>query len=201
MNTRLQVEHGITELCYDVDLVQLMLEQADAQLLGRSGIEAEKLQSLQPSKPKGATIEVRVYAENPARDYVPSPGTLQIMDWGKEIDGSRLDTWVHTGTVVSSHYDPLLAKAMFHGSDRGTAVQGMHEFLTESRICGPPTNLDFLVSIIADENFRAGNTMTKFLDDFRYAPAAIDVISGGAYTTIRMYIFKLFRPCSYGPSD
>lgn len=186
MNTRLQVEHGITELCYDVDLVRLMLEQADAQLLGNGGIEAEKLKSLQPSQPKGAAIEARVYAENPARDYAPSPGTLQIVEW-KELDGSRLDTWVHTGTVVSSHYDPLLAKMMFHDSTRDKVIEGMHKLLNDSRICGPPTNMDFLASVVVNEIFRAGNTMTRFLNDFKYAPSAIDIISGGAYTTIQDY--------------
>ena len=186
MNTRLQVEHGITELCYDVDLVQLMLEQADAELAGKFGIYATKLDSLQPTEPKGAAIEARVYAENPAREYAPSPGTLQIVEW-KELDGSRLDTWVHTGTIVSSNYDPLLAKMMFHSSNRDGAIKGMHELLTQSRICGPPTNLDFLATILADERFVAGSTMTKFLNDFKYAPAAIDVISGGAYTTVQDY--------------
>lgn len=186
MNTRLQVEHGITELCYGVDLVALMLEQADAQLLGKGGIEAEKLKSLQPQGPKVASIEARVYAENPARDYAPSPGTLQIVEW-KELDGSRLDTWVRTGTIVSSHYDPLLAKMMFHGTSREKAIEGMHELLTKSRICGPPTNLDFLASILADETFKGGSTMTKFLSEFEYAPAAIDVVGGGAYTTIQDY--------------
>ena len=184
MNTRLQVEHGITELCYNVDLVELMLKQADAQLLGMGGIEAEKLKSLQPGQPMGAAIEARVYAENPARDYAPSPGTLQIVEW-KQLGGSRLDTWVRTGTVVSSHYDPLLAKMMFHATARERAIHGMHELLANSRICGPPTNLDFLAKILADERFKAGNTMTKFLSDFRYAPAAIDVLSGGAYTTVQ----------------
>jgi len=186
MNTRLQVEHGITEQCYNVDLVQLMLEQADAELLGKGGIDATKLQAMQPTEPKGAAIEARVYAENPARDYAPSPGTLQIVEW-KMLEGSRLDTWVHTGTMVSSYYDPLLAKMMFHSSDRDGAIKGMHQLLTQSRICGPPTNLDFLATILADERFVAGNTMTKFLNDFTYAPVAIDVISGGAYTTIQDY--------------
>ena len=186
MNTRLQVEHGITELCYDVDLVELMLEQANAQLLGKGGIEAEKLKSLQPSQPMGAAIEARVYAENPARDYAPSPGTLQIVEW-KQLAGSRLDTWVRTGTIVSSHYDPLLAKTMFHAATRQRAIKGMHELLTTSRICGPPTNLDFLSTILAEERFKAGNTMTKFLSEFEYAPAAVDVLSGGAYTTVQDY--------------
>lgn len=187
MNTRLQVEHGITELCYGVDLVQLMLEQADAELAGKNGIEAARLEVLQPTKPIGAALEARVYAENPTRDYAPSPGTLQIVDW-KKLDGSRLDTWVQTGTVVSSVYDPLLAKMMYHSSNRKDAIKGMHELLSQSRICGPPTNLDFLATIVADDRFMSGSTMTNFLNDFEYAPAAIDVINGGAHTTVQDYL-------------
>lgn len=103
MNTRLQVEHGITELRYDVDLVKLMLRQADVELAGKGGISHEELNSLQPTNPKGAAIEARVYAENPAKDYAPSPGTLQIVEW-KQTKESRIDTWIHTGTIVSSHY-------------------------------------------------------------------------------------------------
>ena len=186
MNTRLQVEHGITELCYGVDLVQLMLEQADAELAGRGGISAEHLKSIQPSKPKGAAIECRVYAENPARDYAPSPGTLQIVHW-EETEGSRIDTWVRTGTIVSSHYDPLLAKVMVHSPTRESSIKKMHDLLTQSRICGPPTNLDFLGSIVEDPQFIAGDTLTKFLTNFKYSPAAIDVITGGAYTQVQDY--------------
>jgi urea carboxylase len=103
MNTRLQVEHGITELCYDVDLVDLMLKQANAQLLGKGGLDSDYLSDLQPSKPNGAAIEARCYAENPARNYAPSPGTLQSVSW-KEMKGSRIDTWAKTGSKISSHY-------------------------------------------------------------------------------------------------
>ena len=186
MNTRLQVEHGITELCYDVDLVQLMLRQADAELAGRSGFDTEELKSLQPAGPKGAAIEARVYAENPARDYAPSPGTLQIVDW-KLKPGRRIDTWVRTGTIISSNYDPLLAKLMFHSPTREMTIEGITELLTQSRICGPPTNLDFLAAIVKDSQFAAGTTMTKFLSGFNYSPAAIDVIAGGAYTQVQDY--------------
>jgi len=186
MNTRLQVEHGITELCYDVDLVKLMLKQADAELAGQGGIDADALKKMQPTGPQGAAIECRVYAENPARDYAPSPGTLQMVQW-KELSGSRIDTWVHTGTIVSSHYDPLLAKLMYHSSSRETTINSMHQILTESRICGPPTNLDFLATILEDHQFVSGVTMTKFLTTFKYAPAAIDVITGGAYTQVQDY--------------
>ena len=186
MNTRLQVEHGITELCYDVDLVQLMLKQADAELAGQGGIDAETLEKVQPTGPKGAAIECRVYAENPARDYAPSPGTLQMVQW-RDLKGSRVDTWVHTGTIVSSHYDPLLAKLMYHSSSRERTIKSMHQMLVESRICGPPTNIDFLATILDDPQFVSGVTMTKFLTTFKYAPAAIDVIAGGAYTQVQDY--------------
>lgn len=187
MNTRLQVEHGITELCYDVDLVELMLQQAEAQLGGLGGIDSEKLNGLQPNEPKGAAIEARVYAENPAKDYAPSPGTLQIVEWADVTTSGRIDTWVHTGSIVSPHYDPLLAKVMIHKPARGQAIKAMHFALTKSRICGPPTNLDFLASIVDDPRFATGITMTKFLSNFEYSPAAIDVISAGAYTTVQDY--------------
>ena len=186
MNTRLQVEHGITELCYDVDLVKLMLMQADAELTGKSGISHDDLKHLQPKVPIGAAIEARVYAENPAKDYAPSPGTLQIVEW-KETKESRIDTWIHTGTIVSSHYDPLLAKVMVHTSNRDHTIKAIHEILSDSRICGPPTNLEFLAAIVADPKFVEGVTMTKFLTRFKYSPAAINVIAGGAYTQVQDY--------------
>ena len=186
MNTRLQVEHGITELCYGTDLVKLMLTQADAELAGNGGIECEKLKSLQPTSPKGSAIEARIYAENPAKDYAPSPGTLQIVEW-KEMEQSRIDTWIHTGTIISSYYDPLLAKVMVHTPNRDDTIKAIHELLINSRICGPPTNLEFLATIVTDRKFAEGVTMTKFLSNFRYSPAAIDVIVGGAYTQVQDY--------------
>ncbi|KAL8733883.1 MAG: hypothetical protein Q9166_001871 [cf. Caloplaca sp. 2 TL-2023] len=186
MNTRLQVEHGITELCYDADLVELMLRQADAELRGEGGLSALALQSMQPGDPNGFAIEARVYAENPARNYAPSPGTLQIVEW-KFTAYTRIDTWIRTGTVVSSNYDPLLAKVMYHSQSRHGAIEGMYEVLSESRISGPPTNLDFLAAILDEATFREGITMTKFLSDFDYSPQAIDVVSAGAYTTVQDY--------------
>lgn len=183
MNTRLQVEHGITELCYNVDLVELMLRQADAELQGKGGLDADYLAKLQPKGPKGAAVEARIYAENPAKDYAPSPGTLQEVQW-KEVPGSRIDTWIHRGTKVTSNYDPLLAKAMIYADTRDAAVNGMLDLLRGSKILGPPTNLDFLASVLEDETVKSGKTLTKFLSTFNYAPAAIDVLQGGAYTLV-----------------
>jgi len=184
MNTRLQVEHGITELCYGVDLVKLMLQQADAQLMGRGGLDGAKLKQMQPSGPSGSAIEARVYAENPLKDYAPSPGLLQKVEW-KDVPGGRIDTWVFTGSRITPNYDPLIAKAMVHADTRDDAMAAMSEILTQSSICGPPTNLEFLATILDDQRFKAGDTMTSFLQDFTYAPHAIDVISAGAYTLIQ----------------
>jgi len=184
MNTRLQVEHGITELCYNVDLVELMLKQADAQLTGKGGLDGSALKELQPSKPSGSAIEARVYAENPLKDYAPSPGLLQKVEW-KDVPGGRIDTWVFTGSRVTPNYDPLIAKVMVHSASRDETIDSIRALLTQSSICGPPTNLEFLAAIVDYSRFRAGNTMTSFLKDFSYAPHAIDVISAGAYTLIQ----------------
>ncbi|KAL2351385.1 allophanate hydrolase subunit 2-domain-containing protein [Cryomyces antarcticus] len=186
MNTRLQVEHGITELCYDVDLVALMFKQADAELVGKEGLSKDDLKSRQSSRPHGAAIEARVYAENPVKNYQPSPGLLQKVEW-KEIEGSRIDTWVFTGSRVTPIYDPLIAKVMHHASSRPEAVKGMKLMLSESRICGPPTNLEFLAAILEDSKFASGDTTTSFLESFEFSPSAIDVISAGAYTLVQDY--------------
>lgn len=186
MNTRLQVEHGITELCYDVDLVELMLKQADAQLAGKGGLSVDELTVTQKTTPQGSAIEARVYAENPIRDYAPSPGLLQKVEWsGQHLEGVRIDTFAFTGTTISPYYDPLIAKVMNHAKTRSAAIQGLEMVLSRSDICGPPNNLDFLASIMADDRFKAGDTLTSFLQDFKYTPAAIDVISGGSYTLIQ----------------
>lgn len=103
MNTRLQVEHGITELCYGLDLVTLMLQQADCEKGGETGLSSELLHSLQKYGPSGAAIEARVYAEVPFRNYAPSPGLLQVVQW-PEGEGVRVDTWAKTGQRIASFY-------------------------------------------------------------------------------------------------
>ncbi|KAL6237816.1 hypothetical protein BDW75DRAFT_238045 [Aspergillus navahoensis] len=181
------VEHGITELCYGVYLVELMLQQANAQLSGKKGLEAEFLLGIPAGAPNGAAIEARVYAENPVRDFAPCPGTLQ-----------------DRGIKVSTNYDPLIAKVMYHAPSRQKAIEGLKGILTGSRICGPPTNLGFLAEILANKDFNAGNTLTKFLNSFECNLSAINVVSGGAYTLIedwpgRPTVGKGF--CHSGPMD
>ncbi|KAI9724690.1 MAG: hypothetical protein M1828_003559 [Chrysothrix sp. TS-e1954] len=189
MNTRLQVEHGITELCYDVDLVKMMLEQADAELAGKGGLSAAHLESVrnEHSQPKGAAIEARVYAENPLRKYAPSPGLLTKVDWAGG-EGARIDTWVCTGTTISPNFDPLIAKVMFHSTaSREDAILGIQYVLRSSVLCGPPNNLDFLAAVLRTSEFEVGHTLTSLLDTFTFTPPAIDVLSGGALTLIQDY--------------
>ncbi|KAJ5501994.1 Allophanate hydrolase subunit 2 [Penicillium fimorum] len=186
MNTRLQVEHGITELCYNIDIVKLMLQQADRELCNLGGLDKGYLESLQPGKPSGCAIEARVYAENPTRNYSPSPGLLQHVEW-KELSGTRIDTWVATGTRISTYYDPMIAKFMVHDFDRTAVIEKLGDVLSQSTICGPPTNLEFLNAIIQSDKFHTGHTLTNFLTNFKFTPAAIDVISPGLYTTIQDY--------------
>jgi urea carboxylase len=185
MNTRLQVEHGITELCYNVDLVVLMLQQADYERGGKTGLPSDYLHSLQKDGPNGAAIEARVYAEVPFRNYAPSPGLLQAVDW-PQGEGIRIDTWVKTGQKIASFYDPLIAKAMAHADSRETVCNKIAKVLSDTTLQGPPTNLHFLKDIISSESFLAGDTLTNFLDTkFTYKPCAIDVLSPGSFTTVQ----------------
>ena len=105
MNTRLQVEHGITELCYGIDLVALMLRQADYQLAGRGGIPTEEMYELQKkgNKLRGAAIEVRVCCENAADRFLPTSGVIQEVKWPNPGE-ARVDTWVQAGTSISSYF-------------------------------------------------------------------------------------------------
>ena len=187
-STRLQVEHGITEMCYDVDLVALMLQQAEMQARDQGGgIDLESLRRLQREAPRGFAIEVRIYAEVPSRNYEPSPGLLQHVEWYAAED-VRIDTWVHSGTNISSFYDPMIAKMMvWDEKSHDAATEKMVQALSQSLVQGCPTNIRFLSAIVESEAFRKGDTTTSFLSrgvsDFQ--PATLDVISGGAYTTIQ----------------
>lgn len=175
MNTRLQVEHGITELRFGVDLVELMLKQAVQPL------DLSRFKSLEPS---GASIEARIYAENPHKNHMPSPGQLQLVEFGND-SGIRVDTWVQTGTTVSLAYDPLLAKVMVHDSDRSAAVAKLAGTLRKTKLQGIITNTDYLRCILESEWFNKGKTTTNALDSFDYTPRALEVVSPGASTTVQ----------------
>ena len=174
VNTRLQVEHGVTESVFNVDLVQWMVELAGGQRppLNESYIS------------QGASMEVRIYAEDALKDFQPSPGELTEVFFPDNI---RLDGWVDTGTVVSPHYDPMIAKVIVHGADRTDALAKMQDALAHTRLSGIATNLDYLRQILRDENVIAGKVSTRYLETFHYAPTAFEIEDPGTYTTVQDY--------------
>ncbi|KAJ6441239.1 urea amidolyase [Purpureocillium lavendulum] len=175
MNTRLQVEHGITELRFGVDLVELMLRQAE------SPLDLDEFRGIAPS---GHAIEARVYAENPLKNHMPSPGQLQRVKFACS-PSIRIDTWVSTGTNVSLAYDPLIAKMMGRGKDRAEAMAALLHALQDTELQGIVTNADFLVKILSSKSFEQGATTTNFLTGFEYSPRAMEFVSPGSYTTIQ----------------
>jgi acetyl-CoA carboxylase biotin carboxylase subunit len=154
MNTRLQVEHPVTELVTGLDLVELQLRvAAGAPLpLTQDDVRAD-----------GHAIEVRLYAEDPT-SHLPQTGTIV----GLEVptgDGIRLDSGVEVGDVVSSHYDPMLAKLIVHATDRDRACDRLREVLAATSVRGVITNLPLLAAIAEVPAFRTGELSTSFLDD------------------------------------
>ncbi|MEO9170811.1 MAG: acetyl-CoA carboxylase biotin carboxylase subunit [Candidatus Baltobacteraceae bacterium] len=153
MNTRLQVEHPVTELVYGVDLVQWQLRIANGEHLT---ITQEDV------RPRGWAIETRIYAEDPANHMLPSTGT--ITRWSlPEGPGVRVDAGVTTGSEVSVYYDPMLAKLIVFGSDRTRAIARMQRALDDFTIEGVRANVPLLAWILRDEWYLEGKTTTSFL--------------------------------------
>jgi urea carboxylase len=174
-------------MCYDVDLVSLMLQQAEMQARGQGGLDINALRSLQKDHPTGYAIEARVYAEVPSRNFAPSPGLLQHVNW-YQAEGVRVDTWITSGTTISPFYDPMIAKVIvWDAESHDNATDKMIATLAKSEVQGCPTNFQYLAAIVGSAEFRKGNTTTAFLTSptFSFHPTTIDVLSGGAYTTIQ----------------
>ncbi|RZU38183.1 urea carboxylase [Fluviicoccus keumensis] len=174
VNTRLQVEHPITEMVTGLDLVQWMVMTAAG--------EPPSLDNL--PVPQGAAIEVRIYAEDPVKNFQPSPGVLTDVSFP---DGIRLDGWVATGTEVSPYYDPMLAKLIVHGANRAEALAKLQAALDSTRLYGISTNLDYLRQIVASTAFREATLSTRFLERFTYQPRLIEVLEPGTYSSVQDY--------------
>ncbi len=159
MNTRIQVEHPVTEMITGLDLVGLQLRLARGDDLGGM--------SLPEDGPGGHAIECRIYAENPDRNFLPSPGLLERFAPPAESDGIRLDTGVAEGDRITPFYDPMIAKLVAHGPDRAGAIERMLTALGQFRIEGIVTNVDFLRRVVAHDAFRAGETHTGFVDEHK----------------------------------
>ncbi|MFJ6431704.1 acetyl/propionyl/methylcrotonyl-CoA carboxylase subunit alpha [Streptomyces sp. NPDC091416] len=153
MNTRLQVEHPVTEAVFGLDLVALQLRTA----------EGEPLPSALPPQPAGHAVEARLYAEDPARDWQPQTGALLSLDVPDE-PGLRLDTGYTGGDTIGVHYDPMLAKVIAHAPTRTQAVRLLARALERARIHGPVTNRDLLVRSLRHPDFVAARLDTGFYD-------------------------------------
>lgn len=173
VNTRLQVEHPVTEAVFGVDLVEWMIRQA----AGTFTLPAQD--SLIP---QGAAMEVRLYAENAAADFRPSTGLLTEVSFPSDI---RVDGWVETGTEVTAHYDPMLAKLIVHAGTRDGAIDKLSAALAAARVAGIETNLSYLRAIIGSDLFRRGDVATSVLKDFPFTPATVEVIAPGAQTSLQ----------------
>ena len=161
MNTRLQVEHPVTELAYGVDLVHWQLRIASGE---RLTIKQETI------SPRGAAIEVRIYAEDPYNDMLPSTG--RISTWhAPEGPGIRLDSGVREGSDVSVYYDPMLAKLIVWGADRPAAIARMRQALDDFAIGGVRTNVPLLSWIVRNDAYAKGDTTTQFLSE--HLPAGL----------------------------
>lgn len=174
VNARLQVEHPITEMVTGLDLVEWMLNiAADFPL----DFELE-------IKVTGASMEARLYAENPVKDFMPSPGQLTDVNFPS---WARIDGWAEKGTVISAEYDPTIAKIIVYGEDRNDALKKLCQALDETSIYGCITNIDYLRSIAHSQMFAEAKVATKVLDSYDYQPRAFEILSPGAYTTVQDY--------------
>jgi 3-methylcrotonyl-CoA carboxylase alpha subunit len=154
MNTRIQVEHTVTEMVTGVDIVACQLALA-AGTLDRGRLDDLTL--------RGASLQCRVYAERPDRNFLPSPGTVTRWQLPAPAEGLRVDHGLRAGDRVTPHYDPLLAKIVVHGADRADAIARMRAALESVCIEGPATNRDFLARLVRDPVFRAGAPPTGWL--------------------------------------
>jgi len=188
MNTRVQVEHPITEWVTDVDIVAAQLRIAAGQPLGFAQSDVV---------PRGHAIEVRLYAEDPARNFCPSPGPILALR-EPAGPGVRVDSGVAAGGVVPVEYDPLLAKISAWAPDRTAAVRRLRAALEETVVLGPTTNLPFLLDVLGHPAFLAADTHTGFLAEHlpEWRPGGPDETAAAVAAAI-----ALSRPAAPGGGD
>ncbi|WP_409473098.1 5-oxoprolinase/urea amidolyase family protein [Streptomyces sp. HC307] len=172
VNTRLQVEHPVTEEIYGVDLVAWMLRLA----------RGERDVVRDPGPPRGHAVEARLYAEDPSRDHRPSAGLLTRVVLPR---GVRVDGWVETGTEVTTAYDPMLAKVIAYGPDRAHALRRLDEALAGTRVDGIETNLGLVRAALTDPDFRRAAHSTATLASVTDPTPRIEIVSGGTLTAVQ----------------
>lgn len=185
VNTRLQVEHGVTEQVWGVDLVRWMVELAAGDLPPLSELS-------RGLSPEGHAIQARLYAEDPGRDFQPSPGLLTAVNFpvadGKHL---RIDTWVEAGCEIPPYFDPMLAKVISWAPTREQALKDLHQALGDSLLYGVETNRDYLRQILLDTPFASGQPWTRCLEGLVYQANTFEVLSAGTQTSVQDYPGRL----------
>ncbi|WP_372877589.1 urea carboxylase [Pseudomonas sp.] len=185
VNTRLQVEHGVTEQVWGVDLVRWMIELAAGELPPL----AELAKTLAPS---GHAIQARLYAEDPGRDFQPSPGLLTAVQF-PAADGKalRIDTWVEAGCEIPPYFDPMIAKLIAWAPSRDAASAALGQALADTLLYGVENNRDYLRQILVAAPFASGNPWTRCLEGLSYQAETVEVLSAGTQTSVQDFPGRL----------
>lgn len=165
MNTRLQVEHPVTEMVTRQDLVEWQLRIAAGETLPLT----QQQVSLH-----GHAIEVRIYAENPANDFLPSTGKIHYLDLPKQTEHVRIDHGIQQGDVISPHYDPMLAKLIVWDEDRNKAIQRLQQALWQFHLAGVNNNIAFLSRLVKQNSFKQAEITTNFINKHHQALFAFE---------------------------
>jgi urea carboxylase len=177
VNTRLQVEHGVTEAVTGIDLVELMLLEAANVLPPLDSIRVET---------RGCSVQARLYAEDPWRDFQPQSGLLTCVQFPEQVaDQLRIDHWIAAGVTVPAFYDPMLAKVITHADTRAAAFAQLHDALAATQLYGIETNRDYLCALLQDDTVARAQMTTRYLNDFHWQSFAVDVLDGGTHTTVQ----------------
>jgi urea carboxylase len=179
VNTRLQVEHGVTEEVFGVDLVEWMIRLAAG--------ETNFVREFQGT-PRGHAIQLRLYAEDPGKNFQPSSGRITSASFPGDL---RVETWVEPGAEVSSFYDPMIAKLIAYAPSRSEAIDQLLAGVANTVVSGIETNLGFGRQILEDPVFRRGGVTTRYLDSFEYSAPALEVLDGGTMTTVQDFPGRL----------
>ncbi|OPX45036.1 acetyl-/propionyl-coenzyme A carboxylase alpha chain [Ruminiclostridium hungatei] len=175
VNTRLQVEHGVTEEVLGIDLVEWMVKEAAGEL--------KNLRQLF-SKPRGFSIEARIYAEDGKRNFAPSGGKIDKLHFS---DKARVETWIRDNIVITTNYDPMLAKLIVKADTREEAIAKMKVVLRETSVYGVTTNIEYINAFINTEEYQRGLLYTGMLEGFEYREHKIEVLDGGVQTSVQDY--------------
>jgi urea carboxylase len=177
VNTRLQVEHPVTEEVTGIDLIEWML-----QLANNINLDLNHYQHIT----QGHSIEVRLYAEDPTANFNPSTGTITDLHF-PSYDWARYDFGIEQGSEITSYFDPMIGKIIVHGNTRTQAIERLSLCLNTFKISGITTNLYYLKEIITTDDFKKNTLSTDYLNSFTYQSPTIEVLKGGFHTTIQDY--------------